>query len=185
MSPEDFDLKAVRALASAKLLLSNGDAEGACNRAYYAMFDAAHASLLRFGEKVNPSETKTHKGLIGAFGKYLVQTKMVSPDIGRSINQVENIRLLADYTGNEIPLDKATLAVEQADIFLATLTELTRIKTLKESFLAATSEAQKAHPNDARRQNAARNEIAKSMGLTNDEILELSSTKSPSSGIAE
>lgn len=49
MSPEDYDEKAIRALASARLLLANGDIEGACNRAYYAMFDAAHAALLRSG----------------------------------------------------------------------------------------------------------------------------------------
>lgn len=37
--------KADRALASARLLLDAGDTDGACNRAYYAMFDAArHAS---------------------------------------------------------------------------------------------------------------------------------------------
>ena len=38
--------KASRALSSARLLLGDGDAEGDCNRAYYAMFDAAHAALL-------------------------------------------------------------------------------------------------------------------------------------------
>lgn len=38
--------KSDRALASAQLLFSAGDYEGACNRAYYAMFDAAKAALL-------------------------------------------------------------------------------------------------------------------------------------------
>ncbi|MDR1661341.1 MAG: HEPN domain-containing protein [Azoarcus sp.] len=38
--------KAVQALASAKALLDTGDADDACNRAYYAMFDAARAVLL-------------------------------------------------------------------------------------------------------------------------------------------
>lgn len=38
--------KADRALASARLLLDAGDTEGACNRAYYAMFDAARAALV-------------------------------------------------------------------------------------------------------------------------------------------
>lgn len=48
MSPEDYDEKAICALASARLLLANGDIEGACNRAYSAMFDAAHAALLHY-----------------------------------------------------------------------------------------------------------------------------------------
>ena len=37
--------KAERALASARVLIEAGDPEGACNRAYYSMFDAAHAAL--------------------------------------------------------------------------------------------------------------------------------------------
>jgi len=32
--------KSERALQSARLLLDSGDVEGACNRAYYAMFGA-------------------------------------------------------------------------------------------------------------------------------------------------
>jgi hypothetical protein len=35
----DLMAKAVQALGSAKLLLNAGDADGASNRAYYAMFD--------------------------------------------------------------------------------------------------------------------------------------------------
>jgi len=38
--------KAERALVSAKLLLQAGDPDGAGNRAYYAMFDAARAGLM-------------------------------------------------------------------------------------------------------------------------------------------
>jgi uncharacterized protein (UPF0332 family) len=37
--------KARVAAHSAQLLLDAGDADGACNRAYYAMFDAARASI--------------------------------------------------------------------------------------------------------------------------------------------
>ncbi|MDZ7919671.1 HEPN domain-containing protein [Rhodoferax sp.] len=38
MTPQELMAKADRALASAKLLLDSGDVDGACNRAYYAMF---------------------------------------------------------------------------------------------------------------------------------------------------
>jgi uncharacterized protein (UPF0332 family) len=37
--------KAQTAAASARILLNAGDVDGACNRAYYAMFDAARAAL--------------------------------------------------------------------------------------------------------------------------------------------
>jgi hypothetical protein len=38
--------KSNKAAASAKVLLDTGDADGACNRAYYAMLDQARAVLL-------------------------------------------------------------------------------------------------------------------------------------------
>ena len=121
MTPDDYDEKATRALASAKLLLTHGDTEGACNRAYYAMFDAAHAALMRSGAHINAAETKTHSGLIGAFGKYLVKTGLVPPELGRSLNMVEDVRLLADYSDQQIAPEEAEWAVKQANGFLAKL----------------------------------------------------------------
>ncbi|MFA7240842.1 MAG: HEPN domain-containing protein [Sulfuricellaceae bacterium] len=121
MTPADYTVKANRALVSARLLLESGDFEGACNRAYYAMFDAAHAALLQSGAHVNPAETKTHSGLIGAFGKHLVKPGLVSAELGRSLNQVEHVRLLADYTGEDIGVEKAAWAVDQAQSFLNAL----------------------------------------------------------------
>ena len=45
MKAADLMAKASQAAASARLLLDTGDADGACNRAYYAMFDAARAAM--------------------------------------------------------------------------------------------------------------------------------------------
>lgn len=118
MTPEAYMAKAKRALNSARLLLVDKDHDGACNRAYYAMFDAAHAALVWSNAGVNPGETKTHSGLIGAFGRHLVKTGLLSADLGRLLNQVEHIRLLADYTDEEISNDKAAWAVEQAEKFI-------------------------------------------------------------------
>lgn len=86
MTSDDYLRKAARALASAHLLLQDGDGEGACHRACYTMFDAAHAALLRHGAGANPAETRTHSGLIGAFGKHLVKTGLVRAGWGRSLN---------------------------------------------------------------------------------------------------
>jgi uncharacterized protein (UPF0332 family) len=66
-----FD-KAKRALSGARLLLAARDTEGACNRAYFAMFDAAHAALLANNPDSPEASTKTHHQLIAAFGKNLV-----------------------------------------------------------------------------------------------------------------
>lgn len=118
MTPDEYLVKATRALASAKLLMADGDLEGACNRAYYAMFDAAHAALLRLGKQINPAEIKTHRGLIAAFGKYLVKPGLLAVELGRSLNQVERIRLLADYTGEEVDVERTGWAIEQAESFV-------------------------------------------------------------------
>jgi uncharacterized protein (UPF0332 family) len=113
--------KALRALSSARLLLADGDVDGACNRAYYAMFDAAHAALLGSGTPINHDETKTHRGLNGAFGRHLVKAGHLSPELGRALNEVERIRRLADYTGEDIGYEKANWTVEQAEAFVAAM----------------------------------------------------------------
>lgn len=64
---------------------------------------------------------KTHRGLIAAFGEHLVKTARLTADLGKALNQVERIRLLADYTGEEVAADKARWAVEQAGTFVGTV----------------------------------------------------------------
>lgn len=125
MTPSAHLIKANRAIASANLLLEAGDIDGACNRAYYAMFDATHAALLWAVPHKNWGETKSHRGLISAFGKYLVKNDLVAADLGKVLNQVERMRLLADYTGEEVEHDKAAWAVGQATIFVATIERVT------------------------------------------------------------
>lgn len=123
MTPERYLEKAERALASARLLRQDSDVEGACNRAYYAMFDAAHAALLHHRADINPAETRTHSGLIGSFGKYLIKTGQIPPSLGRALNQVERIRLLADYTGEDIAPDKVDWVIQQATEFVEAIRE--------------------------------------------------------------
>lgn len=123
MTAEEYVAKAARAIASASLLLDDGDVEGACNRAYYAMSDAAHAALMWAGVGVNPATTKMHRGLIAAVGLHLVKTSLLSAEFGKSLNQVERIRLLADYTGEDIDAGRARWAIEQARLFLTEVQE--------------------------------------------------------------
>ncbi|HRJ53794.1 MAG TPA: HEPN domain-containing protein [Candidatus Thiothrix moscowensis] len=121
MTFDNYMQKAERALSSANLLLTSGDVEGACNRAYYAMYDAAHAALLASGIDVSGSITKTHRGLIGAFGLHIVQGGYLPREFGRLLNEVEQVRLLADYTGEEVSIDRAVWVVEQATGFVGTI----------------------------------------------------------------
>ena len=97
MTPQVLMVKAQRALASARLLLDSGDVDGACNRAYYAMFDAARAALLSIHAPVPAEVARTHSGLIAAFSLHLVKPGLVSVENGRSLNKVEDLRLIADY----------------------------------------------------------------------------------------
>jgi uncharacterized protein (UPF0332 family) len=120
----DHLAKSRRAIASARLLLSDGDTDGACNRAYYATFDAAKAALTLVAPDLEAASIKTHRGLIGAFGQHLVKPGRARAELGRIINQVERIRLLADYTGEPIEHAKAARVVEQASEFVDQMAQL-------------------------------------------------------------
>ncbi|MCF8156726.1 MAG: HEPN domain-containing protein [Rhodoferax sp.] len=116
--------KATRALASAELLLGNGDVDGACNRAYYAMFDAARAALLAIGAPVAAEIARTHSGLITSFSLHLVKPGLIAVEHGRSLNKVEDLRLIADYKGDPVSLENAAWAVEQSHNFLTVVQAL-------------------------------------------------------------
>jgi len=118
MNAHDLLTKAIQAAASAKVLLDTGDADGACNRAYYAMFDAARAALLASGAPVEPEIARTHNGLISAFSFHLVKTGRVPVTLGKVLNKAEELRLVADYKGDSIEHEDAAWAVNQAQDFV-------------------------------------------------------------------
>lgn len=66
--------------------------DGADNRAYYAMFDAAYPALLMSGAPAREDLVKTHNGLISTFGEYLVKTGRVSKDMGCLLNRAQEVR---------------------------------------------------------------------------------------------
>jgi len=84
------------------------------------MYDAAHAALL-FENKAGYRVTKTHCGLISAFGLHVVSTNKISRELGRALNEVEQLLLLADYTGEQITHEQASHAVKKAEIFVAAI----------------------------------------------------------------
>ena len=118
---ENYLGKARRALAAARLLLGSGDTEGACNRAYYAMHDAAHAALLAAGIEDSAALVKTHAGLISTFAQRLVKPGIVGVEQGRALGQVQKFRLLADYTADAPAKSDAAQAVALAERFVAAM----------------------------------------------------------------
>lgn len=133
MNAQDLLAKAIQAAASAKVLLDTGDADGACNRAYYAMYDAARAALLASGSPVEPEIAKTHSGLISAFSLHLVKAGRVSVELGKTLNRAEELRLVADYKGDPLEKEDAAWAVSQAQTFVQAMQTTFLPKTPKKS----------------------------------------------------
>lgn len=121
MNPLDLMDKASKAAASAKLLLDSGDVDGACNRAYYAMFDAARAALIWSVAAVEPTVAKTHGGLIAAFSLHLVKSGRLPVELGKALNRAAEIRLVADYSGEEVTAEKAQWLIENSTVFIETV----------------------------------------------------------------
>jgi uncharacterized protein (UPF0332 family) len=113
----DLMAKAAQAAESARALLDRGDADGACNRAYYAMFDAARAALLAAGHDVG----KTHRGVLNAFNDRLVKDGPMPKEAGRLLKHAEAFRYVADYSDSAVVLTDAREIVEQADTFVVTV----------------------------------------------------------------
>ena len=122
-TPAKYLIKAERALRAARLLNDAGEIEGACNRAYYAMYDAAHAALLA-ENRADYKITKTHSGLISAFGLHIVSTNKISRVLGRAFNEVEQLCLLADYTGEDITREQVSIAIKKAETFVSAIRSL-------------------------------------------------------------
>ena len=118
MTGHDLFAKAGRAAASARLLFDAGDVDGACNRAYYAMFDAARAALILSSAPVEAEVARTHGGLISAFSLHLVKSGRIPVELGRVLNRAEEIRLVADYRGDQVEVGQALWMVEQAERFV-------------------------------------------------------------------
>jgi uncharacterized protein (UPF0332 family) len=118
LSPASYMRKAEAALAGARLLLEAGDTDGTCSRAYYAMFDAAHAALFALGIEEASAPIKTHNGLIAKFGQHLVLGRHLAATHGEALNTVQRFRQLADYTGDAVSLSDAQWSVAQAHAFI-------------------------------------------------------------------
>ncbi|MFM2450131.1 MAG: hypothetical protein RIS44_2581 [Pseudomonadota bacterium] len=109
--------KAIQAVASARVLLDTGDTDGACNRAYYAMFDAARAALLAFGHDTG----KTHKGVLSAFSDRFIKSGRLDKEMGRLLKHAEAFRYVADYEGAAVEHSDAQTMVVQAETFVAAM----------------------------------------------------------------
>ncbi len=121
MNAEALLSKAETAAKSARLLLEAGDIDGACNRAYYAMFDAARGALLETEVAIAPEIARTHSGLLSAFSLHLVKTRRFPISYGRALNRQHEVRLIADYSGDLVEAAMAAAAVADAEDFVVAI----------------------------------------------------------------
>lgn len=109
--PEIYFEKSERALDDAKNLSSNNRNESACSRAYYAMFNAVRAALLILG--LPGTASKSHDGFIRLFGEHVILGDHLDKKFGRSLNDVERLRQIADYIGDPPSAEDAPLPLRR------------------------------------------------------------------------
>ena len=107
--------KAERMLRQAQGLNSADAQESVIHLAYYAMFHAATAVLLRHRDQA----ALTHSGLIGAFGQFAKGRGESARQQGRALNRAEDLRLQSDYGVSYRDLAEAAAKVrEEARAFI-------------------------------------------------------------------
>jgi len=100
-------------------LIQDGDYDSAVSRAYYAMFYAAEAALLK-----KKMTFTSHKAVISAFGQYFVKTGIFDKRMGRDLNIIFGERQLGDYESNfSISEDNARHTFESARGFVDQVVE--------------------------------------------------------------
>ena len=109
-SPKTYMPRPSKTLSAARLNLASRRPNSACTRAYYAMFDSAHAALSALGPA--PSRPiKTHNGLAARFGKEVIVAGHLPAEHGEHLSKVEELRLLPDYSDGSVTIARATWAV--------------------------------------------------------------------------
>jgi uncharacterized protein (UPF0332 family) len=113
--------KSREALESAELLFNNEKYDSAASRAYYSMFDAARASLFALDVENAGTLSKTHNGLIMAFGKHVVKPDYVDAELGKALNRAQSDRLIADYNVDSVGKETAQQIINDAQTFVSTI----------------------------------------------------------------
>ena len=107
-------MQAGDALRGARGLIELNEPNGSLSRSYYANLHAARAALMTQG-----ITTKSHRGLKGTFGKYLVVPGHFEKGMGKDTGTASETRLEADYgSSGRFPLEDASDQADQASRFI-------------------------------------------------------------------
>lgn len=119
MYHSEFLEKAQESLRAARLLLENGCLNSTANRAYYAAFHAARASLIAAGES-SAEQAWSHDALQAEFANRLINRRKVYPaTLKDSLRRRIQWREVADYRKAMVSLRTAKDVVRIAEEFVS------------------------------------------------------------------
>ncbi len=106
--------RAEKRLNASHHLFKEGFYEDSVSRAYYCMYFAAKALLLK-----KDITTKTHRGLLSKFGLEFVNAGVIEEYYGKALRIAEELREEADYSiTRKISKEEAESVIEDAEKFL-------------------------------------------------------------------
>lgn len=89
---KDIIEKAEKFLTTAEHTLNIGDYDSCVSRSYYAMFFIAEAVLI-----TKDLSAYSHKGVISLFGEHFIKTGIFDRELGKTLNDAYDKRLVGDY----------------------------------------------------------------------------------------
>jgi uncharacterized protein (UPF0332 family) len=107
----------VDAANAARLLLRAGSYDGAANRAYYAMFNAARAALEARTE-LKVQDVRRHSAILQLFSLHVIRPGLVPAKLSADLNEVFQVRAVADYADVSVPAEDAGELIELMDEML-------------------------------------------------------------------
>ena len=106
--------RAEQAVNAAQKLLLEGYFDFSASRAYYAVFYAASALLLKEG-----LEFRKHSGVIAAIHQKYIKTGKLEKEMGQNLNWLFELRSIGDYGATvHVPKADAEQAIGAARVFL-------------------------------------------------------------------
>jgi uncharacterized protein (UPF0332 family) len=108
--------KAQESSESAWLLFDRGHYDGAGDRAFFAMFNAARALLASRG--LNASGTRSHAKVHALLRRYFVETGRMEPDLADGFRRADKVRRAADFRPGGTKPESAREMVESMDRFM-------------------------------------------------------------------
>lgn len=151
-SAADLMEKADRARSSAQTLLEAGDADGACNRAYFGLFLTTRACLIAAGGTTG-DKISGDKGQVIQTLRGLIDDEALKKELFSAWNKASDLRLHGDL-GRAVPTETARDLVARIDTLVASLQHVFPIRSAespaKTVLMLATGDSAVGHLKGAR-----------------------------------